>query len=359
MKNKIFLLLIFLSSCNVFKDSSELQKKLQPTWQDFFKNNYEDNKVIKVYIATNRSEKSTEFGCEDKNFGVEFSDQLKYGVCNVSVPKARNIGAINNGKEKNISSNFVITDSKKLDKEDFFKSLKNNYSPLVFIHGFNVKYNEAVIRASQLAYDLKYQGPIILFTWPSGSKDGFFDETLLNKTYENNSNSAKASIHELENFFNNLSKNNIRINLIVHSMGHQIAIPAIQKFANNNSKQLINDLFLNAPDYEIKGFRESVKDIKKITNKITLYCSNNDKAITASKIFNNNDRIGSCFNVDDVDVINVSAIDDQTLSLGHGYYSSRPILNDIFLALIGIETKHRLFIYKSELFSSEKYFLRK
>lgn len=133
MKNKIFLLLIFLSSCGVFKDSSELQKKLQPTWQDFFKNNYEDNKVIKVYIATNRSEKSTEFGCEDKNFGVEFSDQLKYGVCNVSVPKARNIGAINNGKEKNISSNFVITDSKKLDKEDFFKSLKNNYSPLVFI----------------------------------------------------------------------------------------------------------------------------------------------------------------------------------------------------------------------------------
>ena len=67
----------------------------------------------------------------------------------------------------------------------------------------------------------------------------------------------------------------------------------------------------------------------------------------------------SLCSIDDVDVINVSAIDDQTLSLGHGYYSSRPILNDIFLALIGIETKHRLFIYKSELFSSEKYFLRK
>lgn len=280
MQNKFFLLLIFLSSCTVFKDSSELQKKLQPTWHNFFKNNYEDNKIIKVYIATNRNEKSAEFGCEDKNFGVEISNQLKYGICNVSVPKARNVGVINNVKEKNINSNFIIIDSRKFDKEDFFKSLKNNYSPLVFIHGFNVKYNEAVIRASQLAYDLKYQGPIILFTWPSGPKDGFFDETLLNKTYENNANSAKASVYELESFFNNLSKNNIRINLIVHSMGHQVAIPAIQKFANNNSKQLINDLFLNAPDYEIKSFRDAIKDIKKITNKITLYCSSNDKAIT-------------------------------------------------------------------------------
>jgi hypothetical protein len=44
--------------------------------------------------------------------------------------------------------------------------------------------------------------------------------------------------------------------------------------------------------------------------------------------------------------------------LGHSYYSSRPILTDIFQVLLGIPAEDRLFIRKSEPNSTEDYYLR-
>jgi esterase/lipase superfamily enzyme len=37
----------------------------------------------------------------------------------------------------------------------------------VFIHGFNVTFEDALLRAAQLKYDLNFSGEIVLFTWPS------------------------------------------------------------------------------------------------------------------------------------------------------------------------------------------------
>jgi esterase/lipase superfamily enzyme len=354
----ISLLIFVLNSCQNIGDTAILQKKLQPTWQSFFKNNYSDDSEIKVMIATNRMRKSADFGCGDENFGVDFDKIITYGSCSIKVSKLHEIGNISSSKDNN--ENFKITNSKNLSEQEFFNELKNNsVTPLVFVHGFNVRYKEAILRASQIAYDLKYQGPVILFTWPSGAKDGFFDETLLNKTYELNAQNVKSSIMPFMQFLESFKKNKIKINLMIHSMGHQLALVGIDNIAKNSHEILINELFLNAPDYEAQAFKLIAKNIKKITNHITIYCSKNDKAMTASKIFNKNDRLGDCTNIDEVDVINVSAIDDSALGLGHGYYSSRSILNDMFLTLLGIDAKQRLFIVNSSKTQNEKYILRK
>lgn len=79
----------------------------------------------------------------------------------------------------------------------------------------------------------------------------------------------------------------------------------------------------------------------------------------ASKTFNNGSlRVGACGLSNDLDNINVSLVDNETLGLGHGYYSSREILSDVSQALLGVDVKKRLFIKKSEPFGNEKYFLR-
>jgi esterase/lipase superfamily enzyme len=360
----ISLLIFVLNSCQNIGDTAILQKKLQPTWQKLFKNNYDDDAQIKVMIATNRLRKNVDFGCDDENFGVNFDKIITYGLCNIKVSKFHEIGNISSSKDNKDNKendNFKIINSQNFSEIEFFNELKNNsITPLVFVHGFNVRYKEAIFRASQIAYDLKYQGPIILFTWPSGAKDGFFEEAMLNKTYELNAQNVKSSIDPFAKFLEGFKKNNIKINLMIHSMGHQLALEAINKISKNSSKEiLINELFLNAPDYEAQAFKLIAKNIKKITNHITIYCSKNDKAMTASKIFNKNDRLGDCTNIDEVDVINVSAIDDSALGLGHGYYSSRSILNDMFLTLLGIDAKQRLFIVNSSKTQNEKYILRK
>ena len=241
------------------------------------------------------------------------------------------------------------------------KKLQDTKRPvLVFVHGFNVKYSEAVLRAAGVAYDLKYQGPIVLFTWPAGGKDGFWEDKLLNKTYQTNLASARQSIEIFKNFLLKLQENGIEINLMAHSMGHQIVLPALVRINQEKpNKTLINHLILNAPDFEVAQFKDLTKNIKQVSKSTTLYCSYNDKAMFASKTLNNSERLGACTFSEDFDTVNVSLVDDETLGLGHGYYSSRAILTDVFQSLLGIPANQRLFIIKSEPNSTEKYFLRK
>ena len=40
----------------------------------------------------------------------------------------------------------------------------------VFVHGFNVRFVDALKRTAQLAHDLEVQGPIVSYSWPSRGK---------------------------------------------------------------------------------------------------------------------------------------------------------------------------------------------
>ena len=103
-----------------------------------------------------------------------------------------------------------------------------------------------------------------------------------------------------------------------------------------------------------------MENLRSTSRRITLYCSYNDNAIAVSEVYNNNKRLGACALIDNIDSINVSQLDAPTMGmgLGHGYYSSRPILSDVFQVLLGLDAEKRLFIRKSEPNSTEKYFLR-
>lgn len=361
MKKLVLVLgLSFLFSCSQNRDE-KLQKTFNKSWNEYFEQDFSETKNLDIFVVTNRKSKNNQFGCNSDQFSVNRDSNLKYGVCKINVPKNHNIGEINLAKENRQSSNdfFKVLESSNIDLEQLVNKIKESQrTPLIFVHGFNVRYQEALLRSAQIAYDLKYQGMVILFTWPAGAGEGFLEETLLNKTYENNLANARASVTLFENFLQKLKENKIKSNLIVHSMGHQVVLPALTKLGKND-EILINELILNAPDFEAQDFKKSLKNIKKISKRITLYCSHNDKAILASKNFNNNERLGACIAVDGIDSINVGLIDDPAFGLGHGYYSSRPVLGDVFQVILGIDADKRLFIKKGEINASEKYFLRK
>ncbi|MFE1941045.1 alpha/beta hydrolase, partial [Leptospira kirschneri] len=75
-----------------------------------------------------------------------------------------------------------------------------------------------------------------------------------------------------------------------------------------------------------------------------------------SASLNQGSRLGSCAPIEDFDVVNVNPIDSSLISIGHGYYSSRPLLTDIYQVFLGIKVKKRLFIQKS--FGNENFILR-
>lgn len=340
----------------------EFQKSLSQVWGNYFIENYADTRALDVLIVSNRKLKGPNFGCTNDQLGVELDTSTHFGACKINVPKNHSTGLIKFTKDNRQSSHeyFKILNSRSLSEATLFEYLKKSERyPLVFVHGFNLRYEDAVLRASQIAYDLKYQGPIVLFSWPAGAGDGFLDNQMITRTYDNNLKSAKSSISAFKDFLNKIRENNLKVNLVVHSMGHQIVLPALKDFAtlNPNSK-IINELILNAPDFEADEFINIADSVKQNSKRITIYCSYNDRAMTVSEIYNKNPRFGACAFSERIDSINVSLVDAPALGLGHGYYSSRAILGDVFQVLLGIEAEERLFIRKSEPNSTEKYFLR-
>ena len=340
----------------------EFQKSLSKIWGNYFIENYSDTRAIDVLVITNRKLKTENFGCTNDQLGVTPDTSAHFGVCKINVPKNHSTGQIPLTKDGRQSSHefFKILNSRTLTQAAMFEYLKKtDRYPLVFVHGFNLRYEDAVLRASQIAYDLKYQGPIVLFSWPAGAGDGFLDEQMITRTYDSNLKNAKESIGAFKDFLNQLKLNNLKVNLVVHSMGHQIVLPALRDFSTlNPDAKIINELILNAPDFAADEFINIADMVKDNSKRITIYCSYNDRAMTASEFYNKNPRFGACAFSEKIDSINVSLVDAPSLGLGHGYYSSRAILGDVFQVLLGIEAERRLFIRKSEPNSTEKYFLR-
>ncbi len=347
----------------------ELQDKLRGVWKEYFAEEFNDTRIVNVLVITNRQLKSKGFGCNDDHFGSETDTNFRLGLCRVNVPRNHSTGELKFTKDHRESSHdfFKILGQKELNlasSMDFLKSSKR--SPLIFIHGFNVKHEEAVLRASQIAYDLKYQGPIILFSWPAGAGDGFLANKLINRTYDLNMKSAQRSIATFKLFVEKLIESKIVPNIIVHSMGHQVVLPALfdlgkigkLQAGNNNYQMPLGEVILNAPDFDSELFINNIEMIKNLSRRLTLYCSYNDVAMYASESKNSSKRLGGCSYMEGVDSINVSLLQNETFGLNHGYYASRPILSDVFQVLLGIEADRRVFIRKSDPNSTEKYYLR-
>jgi esterase/lipase superfamily enzyme len=315
-------------------------------------------------FATNRVPAGESPECDNASFGITPSDKLSFGVCTLNVPKRHKVGG------------FELAENPRSDPHQYFRTLSG--SPLdetallqrlrltsgdilVFVHGFNVRFQEAVIRASQVAYDLKFQGPVVLFTWPAGGEDGLLSGAMISRTYADNLANAIKSVSPAQAFFKQLAGLDRTVHVMVHSMGHQVVLRSLAQLAQQINRPFIGELILNAPDIPVKDFQRLAPQIKKVAERVTVYCSYNDNAIAASESYNKNRRMGGCERAPGVDMVNVGEIDAPALGiggLGHGYYASRPILTDIFQVLLGIPAEQRLFIRKSEPNSTEDFYLR-
>jgi esterase/lipase superfamily enzyme len=325
---------------------------------------YSDTQAIDVIYATNRVPTGDLSECSDASYGLQPTGKTSYGICRVSVPKRHPVGFLELALNPHSDPHryFRVLSQVPLD-ETSLRALLQSRKPadaLMFVHGFNVKFGEAVLRSAQLAYDLKFQGPVLLFTWPAGSAGGL-DTVMINRTYEANRGNAAVSVGQLSSLFKLLASTGVTIHLMVHSMGHQVVLPALAAAAAKINAPFIRELVLNAPDFPLADLRRMLPAIRPLARRITLYCSYNDNAIAVSEIWNRGRRVGACEQLDGVDVINVGEIDAPTLGvggLGHGYYASRPILTDIFQLLLGLPVDRRLFMRKSEPNSVENYYLR-
>src|SRR5262249_42734305 len=67
------------------------------------------------------------------------------------------------------TKDLLLTKVVRLERADFYRAVANRPGDvLLFVHGFNVSFADAMRRTAQLAYDLEWRGPALSFSWPSG-----------------------------------------------------------------------------------------------------------------------------------------------------------------------------------------------
>ena len=357
MKKIIFsIILLNFLNCNTLTttDPATKTKELEEILNARMAEDYDTTRSTRIFFGTNRKQTGEKPACSDQYFSVKHDDTVKYGFCDVSVPYLHDIGNLDfspeDGKDKSFlfqSHLFNFTESQWLEQV----KADPNDEIIVFVHGFNVKFEEAVLRAAQIKYDLKFRGNVVLYTWPAGAEEGFLNSILMNETYKDNFKNAEGSRNHFVKFMDSLINTDKKIHLIVHSMGHQVVLPSLDKIYKDRNKSFLRELILNAPDFESVQFAYISHNLMKASKRITVYCSPGDNALVASSKVNKNKRVGSCEKISGIDMINVNPIDAPFLGvggLGHGYYSSRPVLTDLFQVILGIDARKRLFIRKSQ-----------
>jgi len=267
--------------------------------------------------------------------------QIHYGTCRVTVPKYHRIGSVGSPWWKRWLSGTddrLKLDPKSLslmDEASFFANIQqalqtqelDAHSALVFIHGFNVSFNNAALRAAQIGVDLKFQGIMAFYSWPSkGNLTGYTaDEATI-----------EASEQYIAEFLLNLAQKSSakKVHIIAHSMGNRGLLRAMQRIlvqVQAASDISFGQIFLAAPDVDPDLFEELAAAYQNLAERTTLYVSAKDKALATSGIIHDHPRIGffpPITVVDGIDTVEVSNI-DLTL-LGHGYFAdARDLLQDI------------------------------
>ena len=149
---------------------------------------------------------------------------------------------------------------------------------LVFVHGYNTNFEFSLLRAAQIAASTNYPGRIYLFSWPSGS--GF-------SSYVSDMDSAERSEMLLAGFLRaiftdpELSK----LDIIAHSMGSQMMLRALSDLSNifySRHRIRLGRVVFAAPDVAAAVFAEKIREIGYLADGITVYSSENDKALLLS-----------------------------------------------------------------------------
>jgi len=243
--------------------------------------------VVPVLVATTRKRATGDTG---DMFDSGRADQLSYASITVSIPPdgARKIGEIQwpTAMPGDPRQNFVTVSANYLDQKSFVASLSSAVKQrgrgkvLVFVHGFNNRFDEAVYRYAQIVHDSKAPAIPVLFSWPSLG-------TLTLRAYQGDLETAKGSREAVVQLLNTIAANpNVKeVNVLCHSMGCSLSLEALWSMASRTGKigDKIKNVLLVAPDVDINVFRTQMQQMPGPRPRMALFLSQDDQALKLSK----------------------------------------------------------------------------
>ena len=189
------------------------------------------------------------------------------------------------------SRHFTIAETVTLTQAAFVEQFKSQAGAanrfkgqvLVFVHGYNYSFDDAIFRTAQIAKDMDFDGPAVTFSWRSAG--GMLK-------YRHDLDTAKEAREGLRELLTLIARDTgaTAVNLIAHSMGNDPVTEVLRANAETRRSGgtapdfALNEVVLAAPDVERGVFGRHAAAFAGIAKGgITLYASKNDKALALSK----------------------------------------------------------------------------
>ncbi len=262
------------------------------------------------------------------------TELLDYGVCQVNIPPDHRIGTIDSPSiiklefREDTKKHIILERVQRSTKTEFYNNLNECLDKIsqpqafVFIHGFNVSFEDAVRRTAQIAFDLKFVGAPICYSWASHGDPS---------SYTQDRENAISTVVRLRKFLEDVVSNtgSTTIHLVAHSMGNFALLQALEQISisQRQPRKMFGQLVMAAPDVSSRDFEDRYAEhTTNLARQVTLYASSSDRALMASIKVNGHNRAGLAGDnlvvLDGVDTIDVSGID--TSLIGHSYYGDHP-----------------------------------
>ncbi|MDR3448586.1 MAG: alpha/beta hydrolase [Alphaproteobacteria bacterium] len=291
-----------------------------------------DASRVDMLVATTR--KPTED--PGRLFSGDRGDAISIDRLVVSIPPDRNrkIGEVQWPSQipPRPENEFALLESGKIASEQqalqWFRRNRNaKKQAIIFVHGFNTTYAEAVFLFAQVVHDSGTDAAPILFTWPS--RGSVFD-------YHYDKESSIYSRRALEDLILQAARSPdvSDITILAHSMGGWLTAEALRGVAMRDKTipDKVRNVILASPDIDVDVFRRQVAEMGARRPHFTIFTSTEDKALGISRLIAGDvERVGG---VDlrpyaaDLERLGTTVIDtsatDSHDPLGHSAFADSP-----------------------------------
>ncbi len=268
----------------------------------------EDGKAVAIIFATDRrqAKEATSSAQEaDKLYVSERDDALHFGCAVVFVPaSAQNASDLRaligrgprGGPANQPDKHFHVVSTEmaapllpgsgrdlQLTGEGNDQNLDRG---LLFIHGYNSSFADALLRVAQIAAAIDYPGRVYLFSWPS-------QESRI--SYAADMDLAEQAEVDLQYFMKLILRdaNLFRLDIMAHSMGSQILLRSIDSLRPAFDRRIgperkdrvrLGQVIFAAPDVSELVFVRKVNMLRQFAERVTVYASANDGALDVSQL---------------------------------------------------------------------------
>jgi esterase/lipase superfamily enzyme len=307
--------------------------------------------TVRLGFVTNRQQTGT---TPSTFFGGDPSTELTYGQADITIPRDHRLGELEGPSiwrlelRANPDRHVVLTSVRPSAKTRFLADTRGRVAigttkqVLLFVHGFNVTFQDAMRRAGQLVYDLAFDGAPVVYSWPSQG-------SLLPLAYTKDQRNADLSAAALREVLMDLAGlEGAVVHVIAHSMGNKVLADALADMGapQRGGKPVLGELALVAPDIDAELFRQAARRLAPTATRLTLYASSADGAMIAAQRVAGYKRAGQAGQdilvLPGIDTIDATDVDTSLLGVSHSYYADNTtILSDIFSLLRGRRPEDR------------------